>query len=428
MSFVVQFRTEVYAAQRAKTLGTIVVATPHSRWLLTALACAFAAGVLVFGFFAHYTRREAVAGRLLPEEGVVAVQASAAGVLSSVRVATGQRVSKGQVLAVLGQPSATTTLGDSHVATAEQLRREGERLDESLGTVHEQARLQKAALVERIHFLEQQSSAIGQQIAHARGAADDSSAIVERMKTGHAKGFISELQFRQQHATALNDMATIDQLTRQALQVRTDLADAEAKLAQVPVDEANRRSDIEHQQSELAKARVQAEERRATEVVAPTDGVVATSLFENGQAVTAGQTLLTIVPVDARLYAQLLVPSTAVGFTHVGDTVSVRYRAFPYEKYGQYRGRVIDVSRAALSASQLTYVGADSKDTANDAFYVMRVALDQQTVEGDGAIRKLQPDMILDADLYMERRTLLQWIFSPLIGTRRLVDGGRAHG
>lgn len=49
-------------------------------------------------------------------------------------------------------------------------------------------------------------------------------------------------------------------------------------------------------------------------VTAPVAGVVATQMAKPGQAIQLGQPLLSVVPGDGHLEAELLVPSRAIGF------------------------------------------------------------------------------------------------------------------
>ena len=67
------------------------------------------------------------------------------------------------------------------------------------------------------------------------------------------------------------------------------------------------------------------------------------------EVVRSGAPLLTIVPRDVGMEIDLLVPSSAIGFLERDQLVWLRYSAFPYQKYGQFSGTIIDVGRAALS-------------------------------------------------------------------------------
>jgi hypothetical protein len=81
------FRQEVVDAKRGEWLGSIIVAAPLSRWLLTMLALTLAVVILLFLFFGHYTRRETVLGQLVPSAGLLNIAAPGAGTISPCRCA-----------------------------------------------------------------------------------------------------------------------------------------------------------------------------------------------------------------------------------------------------------------------------------------------------------------------------------------------------
>ena len=62
--------------------------------------------------------------------------------------------------------------------------------------------------------------------------------------------------------------------------------------------------------------------------------------------------MLKIVPRHASMQAELLAPSSAVGFIREGGRVLLRYSAFPYRKFGGYLGTIAAVSEAAISAEE----------------------------------------------------------------------------
>ena len=61
-------------------------------------------------------------------------------------------------------------------------------------------------------------------------------------------------------------------------------------------------------------------------------------------------------PSDSDLQAELYAPSRAAGFLGVGQEVLLRYEAYPYQKFGHYRGRVSAVSQTALAPTAFRYV------------------------------------------------------------------------
>lgn len=151
-------------------------------------------------------------------------------------------------------------------------------------------------------------------------------------------------------------------------------------------------------------------------------GVVSSLLVKAGQAVSAGQPLLTILPQGSALQAQLLVPSSAIGFVHKGTPVVLHYQAFPYQKFGVEHGVVVDVSRSALSPADIaTMLG---KQPPPEPLYLIKVKLAKQAIQAYGKQQALLPGMSVDADLLLDHRRMIQWIFEPLYGMAKR-GGGR---
>ena len=151
------------------------------------------------------------------------------------------------------------------------------------------------------------------------------------------------------------------------------------------------------------------ESRRELVVVALTDGQVTGVLVNVGQQVSPTTPLLSILPKGATLQAQLYVPTRAIGFLQIGGTVALRYQAFPYQKFGQYSGRVASISGTTFSPSDLQLVG-DSKEQ----FYRVLVSLDQQRIVAYGLPTRLHDGMQLEADLHVDTRKLYEWVLEPL--------------
>jgi membrane fusion protein len=126
---------------------------------------------------------------------------------------------------------------------------------------------------------------------------------------------------------------------------------------------------------------------------------------------------MSLMPQGSSLQAQLFVPSSAIGFVHVGTPVVLHYQAFPYQKFGIQRGAVVGVSRSALTPAEIaTTLG---RQAPPEPLYRIIVALQSQTVKAYGKSEALKPGMLLDADLLLDKRRIFEWIFEPLFGMER---------
>jgi membrane fusion protein len=94
----------------------------------------------------------------------------------------------------------------------------------------------------------------------------------------------------------------------------------------------------------------------------------------------------------------------------------LRYQAFPYQKFGHQSGQVVQVSKAPLQPSELAGLPLAGAMTSGEPLYRITVRLDKQDVAAYGATQALAPGMQLDADVVLDRRRLIEWIFEPVLG------------
>src|SRR5690606_8675474 len=122
----------------------------------------------------------------------------------------------------------------------------------------------------------------------------------------------------------------------------------------------NQLAQLERALAEISQELIENEARRSAVVVAPSNGTATAVLAQTGQTVNADRPLLSLVPEDVDLQAELYAPSRAVGFISAGDPVRLRFDAYPYQKFGHHQGIVKSVARTALQPGEwhLPDVGA----------------------------------------------------------------------
>lgn len=412
-------------ARRGEWLGSILVAAPLSRWWLTAFAVTLAAALIAFLVLGHYTRRETVTGQLVPSAGLLNIVAPSAGTVTHLDVHDGQPVKAGTVLLELSSDQDSAALGNTPALVGQQLEAQRTQLQSDLIDQQALAKQQATALRSKIALLQAQLSQISGQLVIEKQQVSSYQTLLDRIQPLSAKGYVSPLQIQQQRAATLDARSQYKTLIRQQLDTRQQLEAAQQQLTQLPLDAAAKRSDTERQLASITQSIAQNELQRAVVLRAPRDGVVSTVLPKAGQTVSAGQSLLSILPAGSTLQAQLLVPSRAIGFIDPGNRVVLRYEAFPYQKFGQQYGHVTDVSRSALTPSEVT---ALTGQQAQQPLYRVQVHLDRQYVRAYGHDEPVKPGMALQADILMDRRSLLEWVFEPLYGMGRHLMGGSAHG
>ena len=408
------FRQEALEHQRQKLYGTILLARPLSFTVLTALFVAIAFAVVAFFFLFGFSRKATVPGVLLPDQGLVRIYPTQAGVVVERKVSDGQVVSQGDVLFVLSSERASSARGETQTAISRALESRIGKLRGELGQQQIQTRQQQSALDKRRIELEGQIEQIGAEIALAQKRVQLAEASAQRYADLRKSNFISEAQLQDKAGEAIDQQSRLRGLERSRTALKLDLATLEGDLRDQPLRARREASALERGVAELQQDLAESEARRRIVVVAPQAGVVTAIAAEPGQSVATSQTLASILQIDGRLEAELYAPTRAIGFIEPGTEVLVRYQAFPYQKFGQYRGVVREISRSALQPSEITLPLA--RDPAStDPLYRIRVSLDSQMVQAYGKAEPLKSGMQLEASLVLEHRKLYEWVIEPLI-------------
>ena len=417
------FRTEALEAQRRAALGRIQVNTPLAHWAISGFVIAFIGALFLFLCLGHYTRRATVTGTLVPSAGLLTLSASSVGRVMRVDVHEGQHVARGQILAEFDNPLDSAALGNTQAFITAQLQRERTGLRQDLGTQQALAASQAETLRATIASLQAQVTQIRGQLVLQRQEATSMQQLLTRITPLARKGDISDFDLEQQQANALNAQLQVKVLRRQLLSTQQQLAQSEQQLAQIPLNLAAQQSATHDKLAEIEQALANNEAQRAWVLRASRAGIVSTLLLKPGQTVTAGQSLLAVLPAGSTLEAQLLVPSQAIGFVRSGQRVVLRYQAFPYQKFGLHEGIVTQVSRSALSPQEVSGLIGQQ---ASVPLYRVMVRLGRQTVNAYGKPVGLLPGMALHADILLDRRRLIDWVLEPLYGFGRRFMGAPA--
>ncbi len=91
----------------------------------------------------------------------------------------------------------------------------------------------------------------------------------------------------------------------------------------------------------------------------------------------------------------------------------LRYLAYPHQKFGMHRANVVAVSRNPMAPADL---GFTPPDGSREPLYRIKAVLDAQTISAYGRPEPLQAGMQVEADVQLDRRRLIEWIFEPLLG------------
>lgn len=410
------FRPEVIENRQRQWLGSIQLLRPVSLHVLTALAVGAVVIVAAYLCLGEYTRKARVTGVLAPERGLIRLVAPQRATVLESRVAEGAPVRQGDVLYVLSLDAADVSgnIRETLSARERSLR----------GAAQQQADLERerAAAIDR--QIDTSANELAQIDAEAR-LHEQRLALAQqalaRLESLRADNFISSAQVQTKHEELLGLRAQAQALQRQRAALQRDIEQLRARRRELPLQTQVVQGELERDLSEIAQQQAENSSRQRIEIRAPQDGVVTGVVAQPGQPVSDSVALASLLPADTKLQAHLFAPSSAVGFVRPDQTVLLRYQAFPYQKFGLQAGQVTQVSRSPLQASELAGVSLPKSAGEGEPLYRITVTLERQAVMAYGQDQALAPGMQLEADVLLDRRRLIEWLFEPLFGLAQRV-------
>lgn len=404
------FRSEAIDYLKSQAYGNVILTSSKAQWRMVYTVGLLVLAILMLLLFLSTSRKAQSEGVLLPKSGIIRLAPGSFGVISDMRVKEGQVVAAGSVLFVISRLQATKDTAAPDVQVSRLLEQRRSSFGAEQGRADEQARQRMSAAKRRVDELAGEIAHASRQIEIQRTRTALSQTVLTKYSILKGQGFISPLQLAEKQAELLDQRQRLVELERahagrkrehaEALAVVDDLA------LQVDRDAEALRRSLGTVEQEIA----QHDGQRETVIRAPIAGTVTLNEATLGQRVTPDTVVLTLLPAATELEAELYVPSRSIGFIRPGMSVMLRYRAYPYQKFGQHRAVVREV--AAMS-SRLTDASV-SLPPGSEPMYRIRLRLQNQSIKAYGAMRPLKAGMALDASIVLEERQLYEWILEPL--------------
>jgi HlyD family secretion protein len=404
---------------------------------------------LAWSFFGHADVLVTAPGTLVPASEVRRLYAPIDGELSSIYIAEGQPVLKGDVVARLYARGAIEAAKNALEARLklDDAEREWKEFPEKKALMERRAAaLKEATAVEaRQHErrLAEGTSKVtaGQQAQvqeartnmddaqRARDAAKDEADKYARLFAMSGGGGVSQLQVegkKQALLAAENAMrvaqARFNELSaRQSVeftQARSQLETSGQELIKLRLQSEAADREVANAEDKLklqvqtarlvadAAARIKFENIDKDNfllIVAPVDGVITdVTSTQPGDKIQANSPLGGIAPKDARPILKIEIAENDRGFLREGLAVQIKFNAFPYQRYGLIKGTLQFISPA-------TKVSATSKQ----AVYEGRIALQQDHYSIGDTSYPLRYGMAATAEIVVRERRMIDLALDP---------------
>lgn len=231
------------------------------------------------------------------------------------------------------------------------------------------------------------------------------------------QGLVSKIQYAEKQRERIETEQDLASQRRSVGSLESRVAESQGRIARVTSEYRQQLlNERVEAQATLGKAREELSKQHhrgaLSELRAPQDGVIKdVATYTVGAVVSAGTVLMTLVPVGKNLVAEVFIRNEDVGFVHEGQAVKVKLATYPFQKYGMIEGTVRKIS---ADAAQIDSKEDQPQSDVGLSPYKAVVQLNRQALDRQGTSWALAPGMQVAAEIREGRRTVLEYLLSPV--------------
>ncbi len=150
------------------------------------------------------------------------------------------------------------------------------------------------------------------------------------------------------------------------------------------------------------------------ELRAPCDAVVhEIAPFQEGSAVREAESLITLIPLDVPLEAEIDVKAKDIGLVKVNDSARLKFDAYPFQQHGTLDGTVRYISQDAFEKAQDRAKNNPRLDAEQKgSFYQVRLVMSGKFLNDEDIV---MPGMRIVAEIKVGKRRIISYLINPFI-------------
>lgn len=403
------FRKEIVSNNSQRLFGEILLVSPFSFISITlSMLIVFILLVLIV-MNGTFSRKESVQGYLTPNKGIINVKTPVSGYIETHNVVLGQQVVKGEILLVISAQEELRSAESVNNKLINQILKKKKIIKQ---TMKDNALLNSSELKQlklSNENLKKEIKQISNQINWQKEQASTSYNSWQEHIEYFNKNLITINELTSKKNSYLQDKANLDLSIRQKTSLLGEKIEIEKQIEQLPIYNKKITNELHEKLASLDERLINLESNNTFTISAPISGRITSINANSGNSISANETLFKIIPENANLFAELYLPSRAIGFVEEGQNVLLRYSAFPYQRYGLYTGKIMQIAQSTINPGELNFPLYEKVPV-----YKVKVELDSQVIKAYGKQFNLQAGMSVAAEIIIEKRSLFEWVFSPL--------------
>ncbi|WP_404317668.1 HlyD family secretion protein [Klebsiella oxytoca] len=422
------YRKEAIEHKKNHWKGKALLLSGMPAWLILTFSAIFLLILVITLRFCSYTQRIDVKGEVITYPHSINVYASQQGFVVKKFVETGDIVTKGDPLYEL-DISRSTINGNVNTTMSAVISEKIKNAEEIISKTLKNKTETMEALNTQLHQYTISLKETNKMLANAdiglKKMKENLSSYDQYLK----QGLITKDQFNYQHSLYFQQQSTYQSLISQRMQLESQLTQLKSDLVTKAADFDNQVSNQKNQKNQINDYKNQRVESTANGnliIKATSNGKIESVTVTVGQMVDKGSSLAQIKPTGkVEFYLVLWLPNNSIPYINPGDTVNIRYEAFPSDKFGQFPGKVLSISSVPASRQEMSeYTNVITNPNQQElALYKAIVKIEKTKFSYKNKTLELSSGLKAQAIVFLEERPLYMWMFTPLYKITQSVSG-----
>ena len=402
------YRTEAIEYKRHHWRGKALLLAGLPAWLIVLLSTLFLIALIVAVIFCKFTQRIDVKGEVITLPHSINVFSPQQGFIIKQYVKIGDLVKKNQPLYEI-DVSRNTSSGNVSAAQVE--------------SINEKIYNSEEIIKKLVHNKKQTLNALNEQLKTSTDSLKVTIRMLQNTQAGLKKmhdnlasydkylsdGLITKDQYNYQHSLYFQQQSAYQSLVSQKMQLESQITQLNSDKVTKAADFDNQISSQYNQTNDYKNQLIESNANGNLIVKATADGRIESLSATQGQTVDNGSSLAQIKPIgNVEYYLILWLPNNSIPYLKIGDSINIRYDAFPADKFGQFPGEIISISSMPASRQEMSeYTNVNNGSTQQElALYKAIVKIKDKEFSYKGKTLSLSNGLKAQAVVFLEERPL----------------------
>lgn len=348
------FRKEAIEYQKWKSTAVLFFKLPT--WLIFILSLFFTLICVLYISLGSYTRRQIIVGEIVMQPHPIILSSPKSGYISEVYTKVNQQIKKNQPLFKIRLERVTDS-GSIDANSINFVKTQIAEIQKIIKLLHKNKGETVTNLEKQIANNIKVKNEVLLYSKEIERSITKYLGLYQRYQKLLKRGEVSNDEVNNQHSKYLGYKEILNDLQLKLIQLESTILNLNNEIEAKKVDFDNQIIKYEIQISDLKIRLMELESVYEVIVNSPAEGIVESTSATLGQVVKEGDSLAQIIPAKKGEYQLVMwVPNSAVSFVKPSDEVNIRYEAFPFEKFGQFKGKIEHISALPASLQELTFL------------------------------------------------------------------------